>query len=117
MDDANSNRKLVASRYLNEINNEKINLPYWDGSANHVFHLFVVQVENRKKFAEFLEKNEVGYLIHYPLPPHQQAAFSEFSKLSFLITEKIHQQVVSIPLSPVMEEDEVSRVIQVLNAY
>ena len=117
LDDANSNRKLVASRYLNEINNEKINLPYWDGSANHVFHLFVVQVENRKKFAEFLEKNEVGYLIHYPLPPHQQKAFSYFSNLSFPITEKIHQKVVSIPISSVMEDLEISKVISVLNNY
>lgn len=117
LDKANNHRKQVASRYLNEINNEKIKLPYWNGSANHVFHLFVVQVENRENFAEFLEKNEIGYLIHYPLPPHQQKAFFEFSNLSFPITEKIHEQVVSIPISPVMTQSEIDRVISVLNAY
>ncbi len=115
--ESNQQRRLVAQRDLFEIKNEKIKLPYWDESKNHVFHLFVVQVENRKKFVEFLEKNDVGYLIHYPLPPHQQKAFSKFSNLSFPVTEKIHEQVVSIPISPVMENSEISTVISVLNVY
>ena len=117
LDEANQQRRVVAQRYLAEIKNEKIQLPFWDGSENHVFHLFVIQVEYRAHFSEYLEKQEIGYLIHYPLPPHQQKAFSGFSHLSFPITEKIHREVVSIPMSPMMEKEEVDRVISVLNAY
>ena len=117
LDEANQQRRVVAQRYLAEIKNEKIQLPFWDGSENHVFHLFVIQVKDRAHFSEYLEKQEIGYLIHYPLPPHQQKAFSEFSHLSFPITEKIHREVVSIPMSPMMEKEEVDRVISVLNAY
>jgi len=113
----NAKRRAIAKRYLAEIKNEKIQLPYWDGSENHVFHLFVVRVKNRNEFCKYLDQHEIGYLIHYPVPPHQQKAFPEFEGLSFPITEKIHQEVVSIPLSPVLTEEEISEVIEVLNGY
>jgi len=113
----NSKRRAIAKRYLNEIKNEKIHLPYWDGSENHVFHLFVVRVKNRNEFCAYLDQHEIGYLIHYPVPPHQQKAFPEFKGLSFPITEKIHQEVVSLPMSPVMEQQEISEVIRMLNNF
>jgi len=117
LDDDNNNRRSIAKRYLAEIKNDKITLPTYDGSENHVFHLFVIQVKDREAFISYLEKNQVGYLIHYPLPPHQQKALPEFVELSFPCSEKIHQHVLSLPMSPVMSETEVSRVIQVLNTY
>jgi len=113
----NSKRRAIAKRYLDEIKNEKIHLPYWDGSENHVFHLFVVRVKNRNEFCAYLDQHEIGYLIHYPVPPHQQKAFPEFKGLSFPITEKIHQEVVSLPMSPVMEQQEISEVIRMLNNF
>jgi len=116
LDDDNTKRQQIASRYIREIKNEKITLPFYSGKKN-VFHAFVVRVSDRTDFISYLEANEIGYLIHYPTPPHQQQALSMFKKQSFPITEKIHETVVSIPMSPVMTEDEVSTVVKILNAY
>lgn len=116
--DMDNNRRLeIAKRYVSEIKNKKITLPNYDGSENHVFHLFVVRVENRNEFIDYLDRNSVGHLIHYPIPPHQQQALSEFSNLSFPNTEKSHKEVISIPMSPVLSEVDVERVIGVLNKY
>ncbi|TQD38818.1 DegT/DnrJ/EryC1/StrS family aminotransferase [Haloflavibacter putidus] len=117
LDKDNSHRRNIAKRYLSEIKNEKIKLPFWDRNKNHVFHLFVIRVKNRKEFCDYLEKNEIGYLIHYPIPPHRQKALQEFSNCSFPFTEKISQEVLSIPMSPVIEEEVVLEVIRVLNLY
>ena len=117
LDRDNDLRRAVAKRYFAEINNDKIKRPYWDGSKNHVFHLFVVQIEERSKFCDYLEAKGVGYLIHYPIPPHRQKAFSEYKGLSLPITNHIHNTVVSLPMSPVMDDREIDYVISVLNAY
>ncbi len=117
LDMDNNRRREIAKRYILEIINENITLPQYDNSENHVFHLFVVRVENRFDFVDFLDRNGVGHLIHYPIPPHQQKALYEFKKLSFPITEKIHQEVISIPISPVMSEVDVESVIEILNKY
>ncbi len=113
----NNLRVQIANRYLSEITNKKVSLPYYDGSANHVFHLFVVRVENRREFMDHLSKNEVGAMIHYPVAPHRQKALTEYSDLNFPVAEKIHREVVSIPLNPVMTKEEVDKVIFALNSY
>lgn len=117
LDMDNNRRREIAKRYVSEIKNKKIVLPKYDGSENHVFHLFVVRVKNRNEFIDYLDRNGIGHLIHYPIPPHQQKALSEFSNLSFPITEKIHNEIISIPISPVLAEVDVERVIKVLNDY
>jgi dTDP-4-amino-4,6-dideoxygalactose transaminase len=117
LDAENLKRKVIVKRYLTEIENDKITLPFWDGTDNHVFHLFVVRTQNRTQFQEFLKQNNIETLIHYPVPPHQQKALSKWSSLSFPITERIHQEVLSLPLSPVMTEEEVSYLITILNQY
>lgn len=117
LDTDNEQRRSIARRYLSGIKNPKVIVPQWDGSENHVFHLFVVQVKDRTDFIMHLDKNKVAYLIHYPIPPHQQKALPEFEGVPFPVTEKIHQQVISLPMSPVMSETQVNRVIQVLNTY
>ncbi|HET8804260.1 MAG TPA: DegT/DnrJ/EryC1/StrS family aminotransferase [Aequorivita sp.] len=117
LDVDNNRRREIAKKYISEIKNKKIKLPEWDGSGNHIFHLFVVRVEDRAGFIEFLNRNEIGSLIHYPIPPHKQQALSEYSHLSFPITENIHKEVVSIPISPLFSEEDVDRVISVLNNY
>lgn len=117
LDMDNNRRREIAKRYVSEIKNKKITLPKYDNSENHVFHLFVVRVKNRNEFMDYLDRKDVGHLIHYPIPPHQQKALSEFSDLSFPNTEKIHKEVISIPMSPVLSEVDVERVIEVLNGY
>ncbi len=117
LDKDNEKRRTIAKRYLSEIKNNKIMLPYWEKTSNHVFHLFVIRTENRRDLQEFLLKNGVETMIHYPIPPHKQKALSEWNPLSFPITEQIHQEVLSLPISPVMTVDEVDFTIQILNKY
>jgi len=117
LDADNNRRREIASRYLSEINNSKIVLPIFKGGEDHIFHLFVVLVQDRDDFIEFLKRNEIGTLVHYPVAPHRQDALSAFSHLSFPVTEKIHREIVSIPVSPILTETQVSRIISVLNSY
>ena len=79
----NENRRVIAKRYLTEIKNDKIILPFWDLSDNHVFHLFVIRTENRNDLQKYLAENKIETVIHYPIPPHQQKAFKSWNNLSF----------------------------------
>ncbi|KAF2516511.1 DegT/DnrJ/EryC1/StrS family aminotransferase [Flavobacterium foetidum] len=113
----NEKRRAVAKRYLKEIKNDRIILPFWDFSNNHVFHLFVIRTEKRDELQQYLALNNIQTVIHYPIPPHRQKAFSDWNELSFPITEKIHDEVLSLPMSPVLTEEEVAFVIEILNRY
>lgn len=117
LDTENNARKAIAKRYLSEIVNDKIALPFWDLSNNHVFHLFVIQIQNREHLQQYLLENRIQTMIHYPIPAHQQKAFEGWNNLSFPITEKIHKEVLSLPISPVMTMDEVDFIIEILNQY
>lgn len=117
LDSDNEQRRVIARRYLAEINNDKIVLPYWDLSKNHVFHLFVIRTKNRAELQQYLSQKGIQTVIHYPIPPHKQKALSEWNNLSFPITEKIHDEVLSLPISPVLTADEVDTIITVLNRY
>lgn len=117
LDAQNQRRREIAKRYLSEIKNEKIVLPFYDDSVNHVFHLFVIRTSDRKQLQEYLEKHQIQTLIHYPIAPHKQKALESFSHLSLPITEKIHREVLSIPLSHVLLDAEVSEIINRLNQY
>ncbi len=117
LDKENQKRRNIAERYFFEINNKKIKLPAYSGDNTHVFHQFVVQVSEREQFMKHLTTNGIGTLIHYPIPPHQQKALSEYSNLEFLITEKIHKEVVSIPINQVLSDQDVTKIISVLNSF
>ncbi|MBO9585709.1 MAG: DegT/DnrJ/EryC1/StrS family aminotransferase [Flavobacterium sp.] len=117
LDSDNEKRRTIAKRYLSEIKNDKIVLPFWDFSNNHVFHLFVIRTENREHLQEYLAQNNIQTVIHYPIPPHKQKAFLEWNNLSFPITEKIHREVLSLPISPVLTASEVDFIVEILNQY
>jgi len=117
LDQDNSDRRRVAMRYLNEINNDEIILPKLISDEGHVWHLFVVRTKNRLALQGHLSKNGIQTLIHYPVPPHKQFAFKNWSHLSFPITEKIHEEVLSLPISPVMTDEEINKVIIAVNSY
>ena len=117
LDEDNALRRKIAQRYCSEIKNIKIELPAWTEVGDHVYHLFVVRVKDRADFLNYLTKNQIGCLIHYPIAPHQQEALQEYSGLSFPVSEKIHREVASIPMSPLLTAIEVSTVISALNAY
>lgn len=113
----NEKRRLIAKRYLSEIKNDKIVLPKVRKFEDHVFHLFVIRCEERDKLQAYLLDSGIQTLIHYPVPPHKQKALESWNDLSFPITEKIHDEVLSLPMSSVMTNDEVSKVIQILNIF
>lgn len=117
LDADNLRRQEIAKRYLFEVKNPKIKLPFYDGSSNHVFHLFVVLVDNRQEFINYLKANKIESSIHYPTAPHQQKALYRFNSLKFPLTEKIHETCVSLPISPVMTQEEVDQVITIINNY
>ena len=117
LDKENSLRRSIANRYLESINNPKVRLPYYSGKADHVFHLFVVLVDNREEFIRFLKDNGVETMIHYPIAPHQQEALKAFKSIELPVTEKIHKNAVSLPMSPVLEFDDVSTIINKINAF
>lgn len=117
LDKDNERRREIAKYYLENIKNEKITLPKYNGDNSHVFHVFVVRVENRAEFQEYLTQNDIQTLIHYPTPPHKQEAYKEWNDLTYPITEKIHNEVISLPISPVMTDEEVKKVVEVVNEW
>ena len=83
----------------------------------HVFHLFTVRCERRDELQQHLSAMGVQTLIHYPIPPHKQEAYCEWNHLSLPITERIHSQILSLPISPVMTDEEVKEVIESVNSF
>lgn len=118
LDEQNAKRQKIAARYLNGIDNNLITLPQApDHESEHVWHLFVLRVENRPGFIQFLDDSGVSTLIHYPIPPHKQKAYKEWNNESYPVSEQLHETVVSIPLYPSLYDDEIEKIIQVCNNY
>ena len=117
LDAENESRRTISKRYLSEIKNDKIVLPQWDESNNHVFHLFLIRTDNRLALQDYLKECGVETMIHYPIPPHKQKALATWNHMIFPITEKIHNEVLSIPLNSTLTDDEINYVISTLNKY
>lgn len=115
IDTDNLKRIKIAEHYVKNINNSVIKLPQLPQNAlEHVWHLFVIQTPNRNELQQYLTKKGVQTLIHYPIPPHQQAAYKEYNHLSFPITEQMSNEILSLPISPVLLHDEIEKVCEVL---
>lgn len=118
IDSENERRREIASRYLAEINNPNIILPKNPQDVKeHVWHIFIVRTTQRERLQNYLTENGIQTLIHYPIPPHKQKAYKEMNELSFPITEQIHNEVLSLPMSPVLTDEEVGTVIKIVNTY
>ncbi|CAD7811297.1 dTDP-3-amino-3,6-dideoxy-alpha-D-galactopyranose transaminase [Chryseobacterium aquaeductus] len=116
IDSENDRRREIAERYLSEIKNPAIILPNVAKNGNeHVWHLFVIRIQEREKFQTYLTEKGVQTLIHYPIPPHKQDAYKEMNDLVYPLTEQIHNEVLSLPISPVMTDEEVGNVIEIIN--
>ncbi|WP_104719204.1 DegT/DnrJ/EryC1/StrS family aminotransferase [Helicobacter pullorum] len=117
LDVDNQQRREIAKIYRENIKNEKIVLPKPYKEESHVWHLFVIRTKDRDKLQEYLKIKGIQTLIHYPIPPHKQKAYAEWNHLSFPITEQIHREVLSLPISPVMSKEEAFCVVQALNEF
>ena len=111
------NRRKVANYYLNNIKNKNIILPTVLEEQGHVWHLFVIRTENRDFLQKYLINNSIQTLIHYPIPIHHQKAYSNFEYLKLPITELIHENIISLPLSAANTEEELNYIVNVLNEY
>lgn len=114
-------RRTIAKMYLEGIKNPELSLPLTDTDASqydqHVWHLFVVRSSNREALQQYLAENGVQTLIHYPIPPHKQQAYKEWNDLSYPISEKIHDEVISLPMGPTLSLEDVEKVIQLCNSF
>ena len=113
----NIHRRQIASYYINGIDNCKITLPNSIFSDSHVFHLFVIRTKFRDQLQEYLLNNGVQTSIHYPIPPHKQKALNKFSHLKLPISEKIHREVLSLPISPVQTFEDTKKIVSILNQF
>ncbi|MBN1970704.1 MAG: DegT/DnrJ/EryC1/StrS family aminotransferase [Candidatus Delongbacteria bacterium] len=122
LDEDNHKRREIAQYYCNNINNPEIILPGIHSSSldinnflGHVWHLFVIRHPQRDKIQKYLLDNQIQTLIHYPRPPHKQIAYKELGDLNLPITEKIHEEVLSIPISQVFDLINSKRIVEILN--
>lgn len=117
LDEDNELRKKIAKYYLEHIHNPKIILPRVKDWNGHVFHIFPIRCKNRDTLQTYLTENGIQTLIHYPIPPHQQACYKEWNSRSFPITEKIHEEELSLPISPVLSLEACDKIMKIMNAY
>lgn len=113
LDEDNARRKAIAHRYISEIHNKHIILP----PENGVFHIFAILSPVRKQLQEYLEGNGIQTMIHYPIPPHKQQAYSEWAAMSLPVTERIHQEELSLPCNQAMTDEEVTYIIDTINGF
>lgn len=110
-------RQDIAQQYIRNIKNQLITLPTISNINSHVFHVFVVRSKERNKLQQHLSNHGIQTLIHYPIPPHQQQAYSEWNHQNYPISETIHQEILSLPISPIMNQEQVNAVIQACNQF
>lgn len=113
----NDKRVKIAKRYINEINNSFLSLPSIPINNKHVFHLFVIQTNNRKKLKKYLDDNKIGYQIHYPKQIYKQKAYYDLKYSDLKETDKIFKKILSIPCHPTLKISEQNKIINVLNKY
>lgn len=117
LDSDNNKRRIVGKYYLDNIKNPKIILPKITDFNGHNFYVFVVRTKDRDKLQKHLEKNGICSLIHYPIPPHKQKAYKEWNSLSLPVTEQIHHEILSIPISPVLNKKEILKIVKTINIF
>jgi dTDP-4-amino-4,6-dideoxygalactose transaminase len=122
LDQDNEQRRQVAERYLHELSHPSIHLPisavdYARERRRHVWHLFVVRSSARDRLQAHLTGCGIESLIHYPIPPHRQEAYAEWNHRDLPLTERLHDEVLSLPISPAMTDAEVDRVVAAVNGF
>lgn len=110
-------RKQVAKYYIDNVKNDLITLPVVNNWEQHVFHLFTIRCKERDRLLQYLNDNGIQTNINYPIPPHKQECYSDWPKFSLPVTELIHDQILSLPISPAMSWEDVQTVVKALNEF
>lgn len=111
LDTWNEQRRKIAERYNNQLNKNIIK-PIVKEFAKHVYHLYVIRTKKREKLIKFLRKNKIQTQIHYPIPVHKQKAYSEYNKIKLPITETIAKEILSLPMHPWLNEEDIEFICQ-----
>jgi dTDP-4-amino-4,6-dideoxygalactose transaminase len=117
LDNEVEKRREIANYYLENIKNDKLILPTVRAEDSHVWHLFVIRTKNRDELQKYLLDNGIQTLIHYPLAPHKQQAYKEWNTDSYPISEQIHDEVVSLPISGVQSLEDTKKIVDIINEY
>ena len=117
LDKDNQRRREIANYYLENIKNDKFIMRKAYEEESNVWHLFPVRTENREALQKHLEDNGIQTNIHYPTPPHKQGAYKEWENQKYPVSEEIHRTIISLPISPVMTDEEVKKVVDIINKY
>lgn len=118
LDADNEARRRVAQAYCEGIRNPLITLPTMPAEpSQNVWHVYPIRTPERNHLREYLSREGIETMVHYPLPPHKQQAYAEWNERTYRISERIHREILSLPMSPVLSDDEVRRVVDVLNSY
>jgi dTDP-4-amino-4,6-dideoxygalactose transaminase len=116
-------RRVIASYYIENITNPNIILPIKNSKLkiqnykNHVWHLFVIRTKKRDELQKYLQDNSLQTLIHYPLAPHKQEAYKEWNNEACPISEQIHNEVLSLPISGIQSLEDTKKIVKVLNEF
>lgn len=117
LDEDNAHRQQIAAYYYDNISHPLINLPRRMPDANNVYHIFPILCSERDRLQEYLTQQGIQTLIHYPIPPHKQECYRQWNAMSLPVTERIHRQELSIPISPVLSLDEAKTIVRAINAF
>lgn len=124
LDADNQKRREVAAFYIQNIHHPDIMLPVNLEAASdviedksHVWHLFIIRCQHRERLQQYLDDNGIQTLIHYPIPPHKQQAYRQWHAQSYPITEQIHREVLSLPMSPVMSQEDIKTIVGTINEW
>ena len=117
LDADNARRREIAARYCAEISNPLVELPVNPNDESMVWHVFAVTCSKRDELQKCLAENGIQTVIHYPIPPHKQPCYAEWNGRSYPVAERIHREILSLPISPVLTDDEVGEVIRVVNEF
>ena len=110
-------RQAIADYYIKNIDHKDIILPNTRKEDNHVWHLFVIRAAKRNELQKYLLSNGIQTLIHYPVAPHKQEAYKEWSNKIYPTSESIHNEVLSLPISQVMENNEINYIVNTINKF
>jgi dTDP-4-amino-4,6-dideoxygalactose transaminase len=118
LDTDNAYRRKIAGYYNAQITNPLVTLPVMPSDPErHIWHVYVVRTAERDRFAAYLSENGIQTVIHYPVPPTHQKAYAELAHLKLPLTEQIHEQVISLPISNLISDADAARVVEVVNKY
>jgi len=117
LDDESNKRRRIGNYYLENIKNDNLILPTVRAEDNHVWHLFVIRTNKRDALQKYLLDNGIQTLIHYPIPPHKQNAYKEWKYENYSISEQIHDEVLSLPISGIQSLEDTKKMLEVLNKW